>query len=99
MPRQTCIDIVGASSVEGIVYAFENVNELHTKKPSFDFGMEVNPPTLKLRRVKRRGRDSNPRYLAVNTLSKRARSATLTPLRKRLQRNRLITTYPRSKCE
>ena len=28
----------------------------------------------------RRGRDSNPRYLAVNTLSKRARSATLTPL-------------------
>lgn len=33
---------------------------------------------------KRRGRDSNPRYLAVNTLSKRARSATLTPLRKKL---------------
>ena len=29
----------------------------------------------------RRGRDSNPRYLAVHTLSKRARSATLTPLR------------------
>ena len=30
----------------------------------------------------RRGRDSNPRYLAVHTLSKRAHSATLTPLRK-----------------
>ncbi len=29
----------------------------------------------------RRGWDSNPRYLAVNTLSKRARSATLPPLR------------------
>lgn len=29
----------------------------------------------------RREWDSNPRYLAVNTLSKRARSATLTPLR------------------
>ena len=29
----------------------------------------------------RRERDSNPRYLAVYTLSKRARSATLTPLR------------------
>ena len=28
----------------------------------------------------RRGRDSNPRYLAVHTLSKRARSTTLTPL-------------------
>jgi hypothetical protein len=29
----------------------------------------------------RRGRDSNPRYLAVHKLSKLARSATLTPLR------------------
>ena len=45
--------------------------------------MQDNPPSLKLRRVKRRGRDSNPRYLAVNTLSKRARSATLTPLLKK----------------
>ncbi len=41
---------------------------------------EDNHPTLKLRMITRRGRDSNPRYLAVNTLSKRARSATLTPL-------------------
>ena len=28
----------------------------------------------------RRERDSNPRYVSVNTLSKRARSATLPPL-------------------
>ncbi len=30
----------------------------------------------------RRERDSNPRYVSVNTLSKRARSATLPPLQK-----------------
>lgn len=30
----------------------------------------------------RRERDSNPRYVSVNTLSKRARSATLPPLLK-----------------
>ena len=30
--------------------------------------------------TQRRGRDSNPRYLSVHTLSKRARSTTLTPL-------------------
>ncbi len=40
----------------------------------------ANPDGYRDRRIKRRGWDSNPRYLAVNTLSKRARSATLTPL-------------------
>jgi hypothetical protein len=37
----------------------------------------------------RREWDSNPRYLAVNTLSKRARSATLTPLREMRRKYKL----------
>ena len=35
----------------------------------------------------RRGRDSNPRYLAVNMISSHARSATLSPLRRRKVRS------------
>ena len=35
---------------------------------------------FRLRRKNRMGRDSNPRYLSVNTLSRRARSTTLPPI-------------------
>ena len=41
------------------------------------------PVIINTNGCQRRGWDSNPRYLAVNTLSKRARSATLTPLREK----------------
>jgi hypothetical protein len=43
--------------------------------------LETKNPSLARRiYLLRRERDSNPRYVAVNTLSKRARSATLPPL-------------------
>ena len=42
------------------------------------------------------GGDSNPRYLAVNTLSRRAQSTTLPPILRLMSSGRLMT--PAGKC-
>jgi hypothetical protein len=54
--------------------------ELNKKNQVFNASLAMRLDTCVQKIILRRGRDSNPRYLAVNTLSKRARSATLTPL-------------------